>query len=146
MDRFGCRDFGYNGEPRLQFIPRNYAVASFSIHRERVDRQQSLQSGWASFALGVVVHSAIALFWTAVFYVASLRVAIVLRRPVLSGLIYGGVVYLIMNFIVLPLSGIPHPGKPITLASRINGVLALLFCIGLTISILMRRTLFRTRN
>jgi hypothetical protein len=107
---------------------------------------KAFQSGWASFALGVVVHYAIALFWTAVFYVASLRVAIVLRRPVLSGLIYGGVVYLIMNFIVLPLSGIPHPGKPITLASRINGVLALLFCIGLTISILMRRTLFRTRN
>jgi len=31
------------------------------------------------------------------------------RGPVLSGLIYGGVVYLVMNFVILPLSGVPHP-------------------------------------
>ena len=65
---------------------------------------------------------------------------------VLSGLLYGGVVYLIMNFIVLPFSRVPQPQHAITLASRINGVLALLLCIGLTVSLLMRRTLFQARN
>jgi hypothetical protein len=31
------------------------------------------------------------------------------RRPVLSGLLYGGAVYLFMNFVVLPLSRVPAP-------------------------------------
>jgi hypothetical protein len=45
--------------------------------------------------------------------------------------------YLVMNLIVLPLSGVPRATSAMTLASRINGVLALMFCIGLAISLLM---------
>ena len=59
--------------------------------------------------------------------------------PVISGLLYGGAVYLFMNFVVLPLSGIPHVRSAITLANRINAVLALLLCIGLTISLLVHK-------
>jgi uncharacterized membrane protein len=108
--------------------------------------KQAFQGGWASVALGAVLHYMIALIWTAVFYAVARKFAIVMRRPVLSGLLYGGVVYLIMNFIVVPLSGVPHPLRPITLISRINAVLAILLCIGLTISLLMRRTLFQVRD
>jgi len=108
--------------------------------------RQAFQSGWASVLLGVGLHYIIALIWTAVFYVVARKFAIVMRRPVLSGLLYGGVVYLIMNFIIVPLSGVPHPLRPITLVSRINAVLALLICVGLPISLLMRRTLFQMRN
>ena len=108
--------------------------------------RQAFESGWASVLLGVGLHYIIALIWTAVFYVVARKFAIVMRRPVLSGLLYGGVVYLIMNFIAVPLSGVPHPLRPITLVSRINAVLALLICIGLPISLLMRRTLFQMRN
>ena len=108
--------------------------------------RQAFQSGWASVLLGVGLHYIIALIWTTVFYVVARKFAIVMRRPVLSGLLYGGVVYLIMNFIIVPLSGVPHPLRPITLVSRINAVLALLICVGLPISLLMRRTLFQMRN
>jgi hypothetical protein len=107
---------------------------------------QAFQSGWASVGLGVALHYAIALTWTALFYVACLRLPIIIRWPVLSGLVYGGVVYLIMNHVVLPHSGVPHPKVAISLVSRINAVLALLFCIGLPISLLMRRTLFQTTS
>ena len=100
---------------------------------------KAFQNGLASVALGVAIHYAIALTWTAVFYAASRRLAILTRRPVLSGLVYGGTVYLLMNFVVLPLSNVPHPRAAVTLASRINGVLALLLFIGLTISLLTRR-------
>jgi len=87
----------------------------------------------------VAIHYTIALIWTGVFYAASRKLAILSRRPVLSGLVYGGAIYLFMNFIVLPLSGVPHPRSAVTIASRVNGVLALLFFIGLPISLLMRR-------
>jgi hypothetical protein len=100
---------------------------------------RAFNPGLASVALGVAIHYAIALTWTAVFYSASRKFGVLVRRPVTSGLVYGGIVYLIMNLIVLPLTRVPHAPKAISLASRINGVLALLFCIGLTISLLVRR-------
>jgi hypothetical protein len=100
---------------------------------------QAFRGGLASVAVGVAIHYTIALIWTGVFYAASRKLAILIRRPVLSGLVYGGVIYLFMNFVVLPLSGVPHPRSAATIASRVNGVLALLFFIGLPISILVRR-------
>ena len=104
---------------------------------------KSFRSGWSSVALGVVVHYAIALTWTALFFIAALKFPTITRRSFLSGVVYGCVVYLFMNFIVLPFSGVPHPPAAITIASRINAVLALIFCIGLPISLLTRKGLLR---
>jgi hypothetical protein len=100
---------------------------------------RSFQLGWTSVLLGVAIHYFIALTWTAVFYFASCRFSILIRRPVPSGLLYGVAVYLFMNLVALPLSGVSHPLKPISLVSRVNGVLALMFCISLTIALLLRR-------
>jgi hypothetical protein len=106
---------------------------------------KDFQDGLESVVLGVAIHYTIALIWTGVFYAASRKLAILSRRPVFSGLVYGGAIYLFMNFIILPLSGVPHPRSAITLASRINGVLALLLFIGLPISLLVRRSLTQAR-
>ncbi len=105
---------------------------------------KSFDDGIASVALGIAIHYAIALAWTVIFFAASRRLEILVLRPVICGLLYGGVVYVIMNFVVLPLTRVPHAEKAITLASRINGVAALLFCIGLTIALLVRRQAERT--
>jgi hypothetical protein len=101
----------------------------------------SFQMGWSAVGLGVMIHYAIALSWTAIFYLAvtKLNLAILTRRPILSGFVYGVVVYLVMNFVILPMTRIPHRPAPITLISRINAVLALMFCIGLPIALLLRR-------
>ena len=107
---------------------------------------RSFQLGWTSVALGIAIHYFIALTWTAVFYFASRRFAILIRRPVLSGLLYGIAVYLFMNLVALPLSGVPHPLKPVSLVSRANGVLALMFCIGLTIALLVRQSAVRSAS
>lgn len=102
---------------------------------------RAFQAGWASVALGVGLHYFIALTWTVVFYLASRTLTVMLRRPVVSGLVYGGIAYGFINWVVLPWSGVPHAAKPMSVASRISGVLALLFCIGLTISLLTRKYL-----
>jgi hypothetical protein len=44
-----------------------------------------------------------------------------------------------MNFAVLLLTRIPHRPAPVALISRINAVLALMFCIGLPIALLVRK-------
>jgi len=99
---------------------------------------RSFQLGTSSVILGIALHYAIALTWTAIFFMASRKFAILLRKPVISGVIYGLGVYLFMNLVVLPLSGVPHPIKAASLAPRINGVLAVVLFIGLTISLLIR--------
>jgi hypothetical protein len=96
-----------------------------------------------SVALGVAIHYTIAVFWTAVYYTASRWLVILIRRPVVCGLVYGGVVYLTMNFVVLPLTRIPHARAAMTLASRVSGVLALLLCIGVTVAVLVQRDRMR---
>ena len=107
---------------------------------------KSFQLGLASVALGVIIHYTIALFWTGVFYTASRKFSILVRRPVICGLLYGVVVYLVMNFVILPLSQVPPRPAAVTLPSRINAVLALLLFIGLTISLLTRRSITRASN
>jgi hypothetical protein len=100
---------------------------------------KAFSAGMVSVALGVAIHYSIAFTWTAIYYVASRKIPGLLRRPILSGLLYGGLVYVAMTFIVLPLTRVPHSTKAITLPARINAIAALLFCIGLTISLLVRR-------
>ena len=102
--------------------------------------RQAFQLDGTSVALGVALHYAIALSWTGIFYVASRKFPILRRRPVVSGAVYGCVVYLFMNWVVLPLSSVPRPVKAMPWASRINGVLAVVLFIGLTISLLIRRS------
>jgi len=106
-----------------------------------IDRARNY--GPASIALGVAIHFFIALFWTFIFYLLSRKLDFLGRRPVLGGLLYGALVYLFMNYVALPLSRIPPRPAAVTLPARINAVLAILLFIGLTISLLTRRTLPR---
>ena len=103
---------------------------------------RAFEMGAPAYSLGVLIHYTIALFWTVVFYLARRKIEFLKRAPAVSGLLYGVVVYVIMNFAVLPLSGVPKLGH-VTLAARVNGVLALMFCIGLTVSLLFHWSLPR---
>ncbi len=103
----------------------------------------AFHAGIASVALGVAIHFSIAIAWTAVYYLAARRLAVLIRRPVVCGLLYGVLVYLFMNLVVLPLTRVPHATAAMTLASRVSGVLALLLCIGLTVALLVRRDAMR---
>jgi uncharacterized membrane protein YagU involved in acid resistance len=98
------------------------------------------EASWLSVPLGVVLHYFIALSWTAIFYAASHKFAMLLRRPVISGLLYGGFVYLFMNIVVVPLSRVPHLPFHISLAGRINAVLSVVIFIGPVVALLVRRS------
>lgn len=99
----------------------------------------AFRAGTVSVVLGVAIHYAIALTWTAVYFVGARRWRVLVRRPVVCGLLYGALVYAVMNFLVLPVTRVPHAGAAMTVASRVSGVLALLFCIGLTVAVLTAR-------
>lgn len=98
-----------------------YAIAVYSPHDPAVIPENIASGilGKAAFAggtqtiiLGVVSHFFIATCVTAVYYFASLKFEPLIRSAVVSGLLYGLLVYLVMHGLVLPLSNVPHGGIP----------------------------------
>lgn len=66
------------------------------------------QLGAFSVLLGVIFHFIIAVGAAAVFFAVALRAPILIRRPFLSGTIFGVGLYLFMQYIVVPLSAVPR--------------------------------------
>jgi hypothetical protein len=96
--------------------------------------------GLPAAALGVAVHVLISLVAAGVFVCASLRWPVLLRSPWVSGILYGVVVYLVMTFVVLPLSAIglrlPKSFVLWTISFSIH-----LFAFALPIALVTRRLL-----
>ena len=88
-------------------------------------------------ALGIVLHFIIATTWAAAYYLASRRIEFLISKPMVAGVLYGVVVYLFMNFIILPLSAVAR--RPVSLSSRAIGLLVIILCIGLPIAFIVRR-------
>jgi len=97
----------------------------------------ALTGGAGVAALGLAMHYFIATTWATVFYVASRKIRFLVDQPIVSGLLYGIVVYVVMNFIVVPLS-LVRRGSP-TLSSRLIQMSILMVCIGLPIALIVRR-------
>jgi len=130
-----------------------YAIL-FSYFRSGTPPQRLLQSvaaGWfgrdAAFAggastaaAGLGFHFLIAFTITAIFFVAAFRLPALVRRPAIAGPLYGIGVYIVMNWVVIPLSRIgprPFPAAVVF----VSGVLVHMFLIGLPIALGARRAL-----
>ena len=98
----------------------------------------SYTGGAKTAVLGVALHFLIATVATAVFYVAARTLRFLLEHAIIAGLLYGVVVYLFMNFVVLPLSAVPQRAAP-PLSGRIIGLLIIMFCVGLPVSVIVHR-------
>lgn len=96
----------------------------------------AFEGGTKTAALGLALHFLIATIWATVFYIASRGFKFLVNQPVPAGLIYGVVVYLFMNFVVLPLSAVTRRPQPVSV--RIYQALIIMFCIGLPIALVRR--------
>ena len=97
---------------------------------------QAFQGGTSVAALGLALHFLIAFTLVAVFYVARRSFALIRDNPVVSGIIYGLLVFAVMNLVVLPLSA-ARPRHSLTWDLIQIGIH--MFIIGLPTSLLLRR-------
>jgi len=95
-------------------------------------------AGLPAAALGLVLHFAMAFAWACAFLLASRRVGLLTRRPVLSGALFGVAVFLVMRLVVLPLSAFPHPITFKPLATTLD-LLSHMFFFGVPIALAARR-------
>ena len=98
----------------------------------------SYRGGTPAAALGLVLHFLIALIWAAIFYAASRQFDVLVRHPIVSGVLYGAFIYAAMNFVVLPLSAFPGRFTFVPLVVT-TGVLVHMFGIGVPIALATRR-------
>ena len=92
-----------------------YAVVVWALRGVKPDRvfqgvaagllgRESFEGGLPTALLGLLLHFFIAFCVAAVYVLASRRWDVLTRRPVICGLLYGVLVYLVMTFVVVPLS------------------------------------------
>ena len=96
------------------------------------------QGGLATAALGLVLHFFIATVATAVYYQTSRRLETLIQQPIVCGALYGIVVYLFMNFVVVPLSAFPYKISFTPIAVLTGLIIHVLF-VGLPIALVVRR-------
>jgi uncharacterized membrane protein YagU involved in acid resistance len=66
--------------------------------------EASFEGGTATAALGLFLHLLIAATMAVTYYLAARRWPVLARRPVPLGVAYGLLLYVVMNYIVVPLS------------------------------------------
>jgi len=97
----------------------------------------SFSGGAKTAVLGIILHFIIATTAAAVYYFAGRKLSFLINQTLIAGVLYGVLVYLFMNFVVLPLSAVAK--RPVPLSGRIIGISIIIVCIGLPIAIIVRR-------
>jgi uncharacterized membrane protein YagU involved in acid resistance len=87
--------------------------------------------------VGLVLHFVIAFIWSLIYFRLYKLFPSIGKRAVVAGLVYGLMVWLIMNRVVLPASNAPQ--LPFNWTGAIRGVVILMLLIGLPNAILARR-------
>jgi len=98
---------------------------------------RAFDGGLATALLGLLCHFFIAFGAATVYFVASRTIPVLVQHAVVSGALYGVAVYFFMNRVVLPLSAAAK--RPFSLKLMIIGVVIHILCVGLPISLSVRR-------
>jgi hypothetical protein len=98
----------------------------------------AVRAGFESAILGAILHFLIAFAAAAVYYAASRRMKFLLQHAIGCGLLYGVAIYLVMTYVVVPLSAAPFR-LGTTPSAVLIGVLVHMVCIGLPISLAVKK-------
>lgn len=94
-------------------IPDVFAAAALSraptgkvlqIIASGVLGKASYEGGWSSISLGLGLQIAMSFVIALIYNIAAANVDAVGDRPLISGALYGVVIFVVMNFVVVPLS------------------------------------------
>jgi hypothetical protein len=101
----------------------------------------SFRGGAAVAALGFALQWLMSWIIASFYFVAAANVAIVRRRWIYAGLAYGVVVFVVMNYVVMPLSAVGH--SPAFTVKRFVGNLLAMFLFGLIVAFVVQQFALR---
>lgn len=107
-----------------------------SISAGLLGREAAYGGGIPTFVLGLLLHFVVAALISAVYFAASLKLKSLIEKAVLCGLLYGMAAYLVMNYVVIPLS---RAGSgTISLTNFLIEIIGHAFLVGLPIALITR--------
>jgi hypothetical protein len=111
----------------------------------------AFSGGTAMMLWGILFHYLIASAWSILLFILYPSFSRFLRNKYLTAVVFGIIIWLIMNRLVLPLTHVPKRTSQSGAKAIIEGLLALILCVGLPISLIankyyrwafIKRTLF----
>jgi len=105
----------------------------------------SFSGGVKTFVLGLLLHVVVACCIATVYYLVSTKLSFLVDHAVSSGLIYGMIAYLVMKFVVTPLSAIGRRPVP-RMSIFLTEILGHAFLVGLPIALLARRSAIASQS
>jgi len=92
----------------------------------------ALSGGLPMAIWGCVFHFMIATTWTLLFFTIYPKVSLLSKNRIVSGVLFGILIWLVMNLVVLPLSGTPK--MRLNLLRSMEGMAILIVMIGIPVS------------
>jgi uncharacterized membrane protein YagU involved in acid resistance len=99
----------------------------------------SYSGGWGTASLGLLLHFAIAVAMALAYFVVASQWRLLVLKPWLCGALYGLMLYVLMTYIVVPLSAAGPPSKDVTWIAL--SVAAHVLLVGIPIALISRRAL-----
>ena len=99
--------------------------------------REAYAGGGAMAFTGLAFHYLIAMIFTMGYFLVYPYLPFLHKQAILSGLLYGAIVWMIMNLAVLPLSRYKQP--PLRLGPSLLGMLILILMIGIPVAIMASR-------
>lgn len=104
-------------------------------------REAAVAGGMATAALGLALHFFIAFSIVGVLYLAARHAPALVRRPFVTGPIYGVIAYIVMNYAVIPMSAAAGAGGLPPTPVLINGLLIHMFGVGIPAAYFVREAI-----
>jgi len=114
----------------------------FNFIASGVFGKDGLNGGITMVAWGILFHLLIAFTWALFFFLLYPKISVMRKNWIITGIIYGLIIWVVMNRIVLPLSNTsPIPFK---INTAIIAALILIIAIGLPLSFIASKKYSKT--
>ncbi len=100
--------------------------------------KEALTGGMSVAAWGLFFHYIVATGWTALFYFLYPKINVLSSSKYVAGIAYGLFIWLMMNFVVVPLSNVPPSVFHFTIRTAVM-IMIHLFIIGVPISYMVNK-------
>jgi hypothetical protein len=98
--------------------------------------KQAMSGGIGMVLWGLIFHYLIAAIFSVVLFQLYSAVIKILRDKYFTGIVYGLLIWVVMNYVVLPFTNIPHGHGHIQAIGLIKGIAALIICVGIPIALM----------
>lgn len=110
------------------------AAGTFRFIASGVFGDAAFSGGWDMVVWGLILHYFIAMSFAAAYALLYPRIVFLQKFRFVAGILYGILVWCVMNLLVVPSSQAPH--GPLEFASVLKNMTILIVCIGLPIALI----------